>query len=110
MVTGSNFNSDYLRFTFNLNGTMVKNKPLYIGSDNIHGIWFNGASGSHADWVIGPLSNLVEEKYTWGYGMSNHNGECPTGSNKWTEHSSKNGWEENPNLKIACQGKEIHQP
>jgi len=39
-----------------LNGSRVSNRPLYIGSDETHGIWYDGVES----WMVGDLADLNE--------------------------------------------------
>jgi len=49
----------------------------------MNAVWFDNTD--YGSWIVGELAYLEQNKTDWGYFASQHNGECPTGSNVWEE-------------------------
>ena len=57
---------------------LVNHRQYYLNAGKTKGIWFNGESGTNADWMMGRVSNLQAENYTYGWMQSNSNDDCPS--------------------------------
>ena len=112
MVVGGSFIDEYneedLAQIYHQNGTVVNGRPIYIGENDTYAIWFDGDSGTDADWTIGPLENLDDGKYTWGIMASNHDAECPVGNTIWDE-AANGKFNQNPNILVTCTIKDASE-
>ena len=88
---------------YELSGEYVNYSPVYKSSDELYGIWYDGQTGSAGDWMIGSLSNIAEEKYTYGFVSSNQDTSCPTVTDTWNEFYNGE-WEDNIQAVVECHG------
>ena len=91
----SSLNQIYLH-----NDMVISNRPLYVSSDGIYGIWFNG----QAAWKVGKISKLVDGKLRSGFLRNNEFTDCPSSSKRWDEWTSRK-WTPNNYINIKCDGK-----
>ena len=71
--------SDNLDQLYFINGSFISNRPAYIGSNEIYGIWFD-----ENWWVVGSVFDQHEITATSAYIQLNHTKHCP-GRNRWEE-------------------------
>ena len=63
------------------NDTLISNRPLYISSDGMFAIWFNGE-----EWLHGKMRNFVGRKVPMKRSMrSNEFTDCPSSSKRWEQ-------------------------
>ena len=81
-----------------LNGTFVRNRPLYVDALNIYAIFFDGD-----DWKVGTISYLNEGKLTYGYLDNDQFVDCPAESESWKEYYYSL-WSINEEITMQCDG------
>ena len=78
---------------------IIKNRPLYVESENTFGIWFNGEDM----WILGKMSYLRQGKLNYGMLKNTENAQCPRTSSKWEEHYDWS-WNVNNDIAFNCEG------
>ena len=101
IISLSETQNKFLNQLYFTNGTLVSNRPLYVGSDQYYGIWFDGKD----DWIVGKLSTINEGRLTRGYMANDEAVDCPSNSQHWKEYfdGAWSSYENDINLK--CAGK-----
>ena len=82
-------------------GNLINGRHLYVEKDNVYGIWFNGAYGAAADWVVGWMSDLAEGRDTYGWALSNQDTSCPSLTKEWDQWWS-NQWLNSKTDNVKC--------
>ena len=65
-------------------------------------MWYT-TTGSNGEWMLGTLSDLAEEKYTWGFAQTNQVTPCPTDADTWEEWYNQE-WKDNIQAVTECAG------
>ena len=86
----SSFNQMYRQ-----NGTLIDKKPLYVSSNGVYGIWFNGDT-----WWFGDISNLDEGKFNLGY-LYKESTDCPSSSKRWYYWNGRE-WAPDEHVHVSC--------
>ena len=86
---------------YNFNGTRINGRPLYMGPKP-YAMWFNGESGTDANWIIGRISDLDMGKFNYGFIHNQQDTPCPD-----FDMTTKEWWESEfviANITTKCVG------
>jgi len=74
---------------------------VYISANGNYGVWFYSTF-----WMVGPVTNIAEEKFTDGVIRSQESVDCPDQAIEWEEKAFGADWRSN-NIDIQCDGKKM---
>ena len=83
-----------------LNGTLVNDRPLYVGHDKEFGMWFDSES-EKPSWMLGYLSDLEEGHAYYGFLQGTDDTSCPTSENTWREWRNED-WHAADKAVVEC--------
>ena len=84
--------------SYTLNGTVLNERPVYISSDGVYGLWYKFDHG----WIIDNIAN-IESNETFGYVYTKSNTSCPSSVNDWMEWW-RNAWSTTQSIVSCAKG------
>jgi len=82
------------------NGTLINNRPFYIGSSKKYGIWFDEVNY----WMVGTISYLNKRKLKNGFIFGDEVIDCPAKNKMWKEYFDES-WTFNNEINLTCHGR-----